>query len=304
MLNNRNRTNIIHNSGAIANYTYTGILNTGISYGNGVNTSQTFDGLLRLKTLNNGVTGLSSYTYSYDPVGNITSDSQKNYTYDTLYRLTQANNTQSGTLLESFNYDRVGNRNSNILGSVSSTYSGNILNQYLSVTQSGSATGSTVYTYDNNGNITNNGVYTFAYDYKNRLVRVKKVSDDSVVAEYGYDVLGRRVQKTTSSTKTNFVYAGENAIQETATNLSTSGAITTNRIFGIGTDNMLAYETDDTTLSDSNSDEYTFCSSKVIPSNSDFTKYGWTAIVSRCNDLQNQYTTTARKMFFVQKDHL
>jgi hypothetical protein len=192
---NLNRvTGITFSGGTIASYAYTGILNTGISYGNGVTTSQTFDELLRLKTLGSGVTGLASYTYTYDPVGNITSDSQKNYTYDSIYRLTQVNNAQSGTLLESFNYDKTGNRNSNILGGLSNTYSGNILNQYLSVTQSGSATGSTAYSYDNNGNITSNGVYAFGYDYKNRLEKVS--SGSTAISEYQYDILGRRVQKT------------------------------------------------------------------------------------------------------------
>lgn len=100
------------------------------------------------------------------------------------------------------------------------------------------------------------------------------------------------------------MYAGENSIQETNTNLSTSGAIKTNRIYGNNTDDILAYETDDITLANTDSAEYAFCTTKVIPSNTDFTKYGWTSLVSRCNDLQNQYTTTARKMFFVQKDNL
>ncbi len=301
--------NVSYNSGSIANYTYTGVLNTGISYGNGVNTNYGYDGLLRLSSLShtNGSGSIASRSYGYDLVGNIISDGQKSYGYDTIDRLLSTTALSGVTVPNSqevFSYDKTGNRNSNILGNTTNTYSGNVLNQYLSVTSSGSSTGSVAYVYDNNGNVISNGVFSFAYDYKNRLVRVKKVSDNSIVVQFVYNILGRRVQKITSDAQISFVYAGENAISEVSTNLVGSGVVRTSRVFGNSIDDMLAYETDDNTLGNEDGDEYAFCAAKVIPSNADFTKYGWTSLVSRCNDLQNQYTTTARKMFFVQKDHL
>ena len=49
--------------------------------------------------------------------------------------------------------------------------------------------------YDDNGNLQNDGVYTCAYDEENRLTRVTRNSDSAVVGQYQYDALGRRVQK-------------------------------------------------------------------------------------------------------------
>lgn len=193
-------TGVSYNSGGVASYAYTGVLNTGIAYGNGVNTAYGYDGLLRLSSLahSNGSGTIASRSYGYDAVGNITSDGQKIYTYDTIDRLLSATSLSGVTVpngSEVFGYDVAGNRSSSAFSGASQSYSGNILNQYLSVTSSGSSTGSVVYSYDNNGNVVSNGVLSFGYDYKNRLVLVKKVSDSSVVAEYGYDVLGRRIQK-------------------------------------------------------------------------------------------------------------
>jgi hypothetical protein len=44
-----------------------------------------------------------------------------------------------------------------------------------------------------NGNIANDGQETYEYDAFNRLVRVKKISPNELVAFISYDVLGRRV---------------------------------------------------------------------------------------------------------------
>lgn len=133
---------------------------------------------------------------------------------------------------------------------------------------------------------------------------VKKNSDSSVVAQYVYDVLGRRIQKWTPSTRTDYVYAGENAILEVNTNISKNTVQTTNRVYGNGTDDLLGYETDDTTLASSDTPEYVFCLSRVLPYVSDFEKYGWTSVTSRCASLGNSYTMTERKFFYIQKDHL
>lgn len=125
-------------------------------------------------------------------MGNITSDGQRNYAYDTIDRLLSASALSGVTVPNSsevFGYDVAGNRLSNTDTQGTTSYSGNILNQYLSL--SGGTNVS--YQYDNNGNITNNGKYGFSYDYKNRLVRVS--SGSTVVSEYEYDVLGRRIQK-------------------------------------------------------------------------------------------------------------
>jgi len=92
-----------------------------------------------------------------------------------------------------YNMDDDGNRTSVVTtpygGSAStSSYSTNNLNEYASV-------GGTSQSSDANGNLTDNGTYLFAYDYKNHISQVKLKSTSALVATYRYDALGRRVEK-------------------------------------------------------------------------------------------------------------
>ena len=73
------------------------------------------------------------------------------------------------------------------------SYTTNTLNQYTAV-------GGTSRTHDANGNLTDDGTLKFTYDYKNQIVEIRKKSDNSVVAEYKYDPLGRRVEKNVTGT--------------------------------------------------------------------------------------------------------
>ena len=60
------------------------------------------------------------------------------------------------------------------------------------------------YIYDNNGNTTFDGVFTYTYNLRNRLIEVKQGS--LILAEYLYDPFGRRIKKTVSGTVTHFHY--------------------------------------------------------------------------------------------------
>ena len=60
------------------------------------------------------------------------------------------------------------------------------------------------YTHDNNGNITSDGVYTYTWNQLNQLIEVHQGT--TLVAQYDYDGLGRRVKKTVSGTVTLFYY--------------------------------------------------------------------------------------------------
>lgn len=281
-------TGVSYNSGSIANYTYTGVVLGNVNLGNGVNTAYAYDGLLRLSSLShtNGSGALVSRNYSYDLVGNMTSDGQKSYVYDTIDRLLSASALSGVTVpnaSEVFSYDKTGNRNSNVLGNLSNTYSGNVLNQYLSVTSSGSSTGSVAYVYDNNGNIISNGIYAFSYDYKNRLVKIS--SGSTVVSEYQYDVLGRRIQKKVGNEVTKYVYSDKNILTEART----SNGITVKKTYinGVGVDDLIAYDNEEVSLSPDEKAELTFCTAQVLSASGSFVKYGWSGIVDRCNSLSN-----------------
>jgi RHS repeat-associated protein len=128
----------------------------------------------------------------YDKVGNRKSckiddaDAQV-YDYDELYQLTKVDyNDARG--VTSYSYDALGNRiDVNENGDVTS-YTTNSLNQYTSV-------GGVTYSYDDNGNLTNDGFYKYYYDCENRLTDVNYAGNNERVAEYKYDWLGRRVRK-------------------------------------------------------------------------------------------------------------
>jgi len=71
-------------------------------------------------------------------------------------------------------------------------------------------------TYDDAGNLTDDGIYIYKYDPWNRLVQVKRKSadgSDQVVATYTYDGLGRRIKKVVTNSGDRgrteyFYYAG------------------------------------------------------------------------------------------------
>ena len=84
----------------------------------------------------------------------------------------------------------------------SSTYNAN--NQ---LTQRGSAT----LVYDQNGNLTSDGVNTYTWNARNQLV---SISGAGMSASFSYDSFGRRKSKTVNGTTTEFLYDGPNAVQE------------------------------------------------------------------------------------------
>jgi RHS repeat-associated protein len=66
---------------------------------------------------------------------------------------------------------------------------------------------------DANGNTLNDGMNSYSWDARNRLV-----SANNNAASFSYDPLGRRESKTILSTTTAFLYDGANAVQESGTN--------------------------------------------------------------------------------------
>ncbi|MDP1624666.1 MAG: hypothetical protein Q8L64_02745 [bacterium] len=85
------------------------------------------------------------------------------YTYDALYRLTAAE--YSDGKYYHYAYDSVGNRLNEETHLGTTTYAYDIANRLASVN-------STSYTWDNNGNLLDDGANTYVYDSANRLVSV------------------------------------------------------------------------------------------------------------------------------------
>src|SRR3972149_4382399 len=142
--------------------------------------------------------------YFYDGVGNITSitdriDSQNSCTmqYDSLDRLINADGPWG---VGSFTYDSVGNRTSKDIAGENINYSYGADNRLSGVV------------HDPNGNIIDDGVFTYTYDSENRLIQVTNGVD---VITYEYDGDGRRIKRVTNDETTYYAYGvGLNVLTE------------------------------------------------------------------------------------------
>lgn len=182
---------------------------------NGTYSSFKYDEANRLtKVTNYNASGESEdyYEYIYDKNGNrtsvITKDGAISYQYDELNQLLEEKLLDGTTI--SYEYDTVGNRTKKIVtngNSTTTTYTYNDGNELTAV--DGQA-----YTYDQNGNLTNNGDKTFIYNEENRLIEVKD-SSNQTIAKFTYDHEGKRNSITKSTGTINFHYEGNNVIYET-----------------------------------------------------------------------------------------
>lgn len=194
-----------------------------------------------------GTSTLIDFEYNYDKEGNRlytrknhdTSNSEK-YTYDALYRITEF---KKGTLVSddipspvkqcSWTLDCVGNWLKGPLpcpqpGGCSIT--SNEVNEYTSICGVNQ-------THDNNGNLSDDGINTYEYDYENRLVTVIRKSDSAILGEYRYDALGRRVEKEVSGVVTRFVYDKASIIEERH-----GGSVVAEYVYGTRIDEVLTMD--------------------------------------------------------------
>ncbi len=154
------------------------------------------------------------YEYTYDKAGNrltlVEEDGTHSYGYDNTYQLESAT-PPGGWYFETISaaYDDVYNRDELTIGSTTEDYTVNETNQYTSVD-------SVSYEYDANGNLINDGVYTYDYDAENLLMGIHPVGAGGAVASCTYDSFGRRMYKyvPSSDMATTYVYDGGRVIAE------------------------------------------------------------------------------------------
>ncbi len=115
--------------------------------------------------------------------------------YDPLSRLTGATHTGSYTGTFAYTYDAVGNRSvqtQTITSTVVTNYGYDIANRLTSVN------GQT-YTWDNNGNLLNDGTSTNTYDQANRL---KTVTQGTNNFAFAYNGIGDRLRQSVNGITT------------------------------------------------------------------------------------------------------
>lgn len=141
--------------------------------------------------------GAKSFGIGYDAASRIEFISEtgvpantNNYTYDALDRLTGA--ATPGTPY-AYTYDAVGNRLTRTAGSSTDTYTYGTSSNRLASIQTPS--GPRSFVLDANGSTTADGINTFAYDVRGRMVQAT-----SALGATGYQVnaLGQRIRKTNS----------------------------------------------------------------------------------------------------------
>jgi RHS repeat-associated protein len=199
----------------------------------GAKTTYEYDIANRLTRLTNDFNepGGTATTYdynNYDKVGNrlkckINDANAKTYTYDDLYQLIYVDYNDGNTT--NYYYDALGNR-TQVTNGVQTSYESNKLNQYSKVN-------AVNYQYDNNGNLTYDGIYTYIYDCENRLSEVKQ--GQTTIATYAYDFAGRRIRKTAGSTTTRYCYDGDQIIAD----YNDSGVLQRRYVYGRGIDEPL-----------------------------------------------------------------
>jgi len=175
--------------------------------GNGVYTTYEYDHagqLLHLVNYQPDGSVLSRFDYTYDSRGRrismATLDGAWTYTYDDIGQLTHAVFVPaSGSTIppqdQTYVYDALGNRIRTIINGVTTEYTTNNMNQYVTV-------GGVAYTYDRDGNLIQQGGTTYAYNDENRLVGVTAGADSW---QYTYDALGNRVATTENGVPTRYV---------------------------------------------------------------------------------------------------
>jgi len=208
-----NRPTVVKNpSGKAFSFDYdAGGRRTTLTYPNGVQTSYTYDAASQItgiqhKRLSDGMT-LAFDNYTYDSAGNrltmIDAAGTHTYTYDSGHRLTSAKHPASSLLpvkQETFSYDPAHNRTSD---AVITAYVYDVADRLQS-------NSSYTYTNDADGNrlsvtgINSNSQTHYTWDASDELTRV--VRPDGTQIDYSYDVMGRVVEMTVTTTTVTTTY--------------------------------------------------------------------------------------------------
>ena len=190
---------------------------------NGTLASNTYDNadqLLLLANMATSGTTLSSFNYTYNPVGNRTQVVEANgdvvtFGYDPTYQLTNETRSGANAYNISYTYDPVGNRTLLLNNGAATTSTYNAGNELVT---SQTSAGVTTSTYDGDGNLltsvaSGNQWTTNTWDGENRLTQVALPS--GIVDSFIYNGDGQRVQKQDSTGMTNHVWDGQNILLET-----------------------------------------------------------------------------------------
>ena len=136
-----------------------------------------------------------------------------NYTYDSLHRVKTALTNGSAGYPQwglSWSYDRYGNRTVQTVTAGSGPSSSPTIS---TTTNRITALGGSNYSYDTNGNNTQDDLFKYKYDAENRVVEIRNLSD-TLLSSYAYDGHSMQVIKVVGADRWWFLYAGGQLVCE------------------------------------------------------------------------------------------
>ena len=247
---------ITDGTNTIADYTYAGLRRKQLLYGNGAKSVFSYSGyrgeVATIDHQDNSSNTLLRLDYGYNKLHDRTYErygasgsAGDGFEYDKARRLTVAwmgSSTPSSppgntyTKKIEYNMDDDGNRTSVVttpygVSPTTVSYTDNSLNQYTVV-------GGVSRSHDGNGNVSDDGTYTYAFNYKNLIVKATRKSDSAVVGEYKYDALGRRVEKAITGATYRYIYSGV----ETVSVYTSTGTWKQDYVYGPDIDEVIMLE--------------------------------------------------------------
>ncbi|GGA37703.1 RHS repeat-associated core domain-containing protein [Dyella nitratireducens] len=212
------RTSMTAVAQATANYTYDNANRlTVITQGNEtVQLAYDADNRRTALTLPNGIT----VTYGYDIASELTGLTYTQGNGNTLGNLTYAYDSDGRVISKSDTFA------TDALPTATTQAATFDLNDRVTTFNGGALT------YDANGNLTSDGTNTYDWNARNQLAQISQGSN--VQLSFSYDALGRRISKTVQGVAMQFLYDGNNAVQET------QGSTVNPILVGLGVDERFA----------------------------------------------------------------
>jgi RHS repeat-associated protein len=211
----------------------------------GISAAYSWDAASQLSgiTYTSGTTTLGALTYGYNLAGRVTS--------------------RDGTLFQSVLPAAV----------TSATY--NLANRLTARTAAG-VTASPI--WDTNGNLTSDGIRSYTWDARDRLIGI------TGVASFVYDAFGRRQTATRGSTTTAFLYDFWDVAQE-----QQGGSPSSNLLLGLGVDELLS-RNGSTFLTDALGSTAALANLGIVQTNYGYDPYGVVQVTGTASDNSFQFT--------------
>lgn len=190
---------------------------TSMSVAGGTPVNYAYDGANRLVRVAQGSALVSMV---YDDADRLSSRTLPNgivaqYAYDGRNMLTSLSYLKGGSLLDAMTYGYDGGaRNTSFVSTLSQldkTVAAKSGGTFNAADQLLTFAGAAI-TYDNNGNLTSDGVNRYSWNARNQLVGIT----GGVSAAFAYDAVGRRTRRTVGGVTTTFLNDGANLVQESS----------------------------------------------------------------------------------------